>query len=153
MDSKSNLSAKVNILIINGPNLNLLGKRDPNHYGSTTLAEIEEALVTEFAHSTLSFFQSNIEGEIVEALQGADEKNLDGIILNAGGYTHTSVAIRDAIDAIATPVVEVHLSNTAAREDFRQTSLIAPVCVGSIAGFGKWSYSLAVQALNLIANR
>ncbi|MCL2492904.1 MAG: type II 3-dehydroquinate dehydratase [Clostridiales bacterium] len=135
------------IAIIHGPNLNLLGTREPDHYGTETLAEIEthiSALAAELA-CEVSFFQSNVEGEIVTAIQQAG--GADGIVLNAGAYTHTSVAIRDAIAAIPAPVVEVHLSNVTARESFRHTSLIAPVCKGLIAGFGGGSYLLALRAL------
>ena len=135
------------ILVVNGPNLNLLGSRDPDHYGSLTLAEIEQELRARFDSITLDFFQSNIEGEIVDALQRADMQSVDGIVINAGGYTHTSVAIRDAIDAITAPVVEVHLSNIAAREEFRRLSLLAPVCVGQISGFGAAGYRIAIDAL------
>lgn len=133
-----------NIIVINGPNLNLLGMREPDKYGSDTLESINNALSEDATRldMSLSFFQSNIEGEIVTAIQ--DAKDADGIILNAGGYTHTSVAIRDAISAIDTPVVEVHISNVFAREEFRNISLIAPVCRGSISGFGKQSYLLAL---------
>ena len=133
-----------NIIVVNGPNLNLLGSREPENYGQETLDSINERLAdsAEDIGISLSFFQSNIEGEIVTAIQEAADA--DGIILNAGAYTHTSVAIRDAIAAIDTPVVEVHLSNVFAREEFRHISLIAPVCRGSISGFGKQSYLLAL---------
>lgn len=134
------------ILVINGPNLNLLGKREPNVYGSMTLEGILADLRQSFPETELIDFQSNVEGELINTLQKFDGK-VDGIVLNAGGYTHTSVALRDAISAITTPVVEVHMSNTAAREEFRHNSLIAGVCIGTIAGFGADSYRLAIDAL------
>ena len=133
-----------NIVVINGPNLNMLGTREPEKYGNETLEAINSGLAEDASKLdfSLSFFQSNVEGEIVTAIQNA--KDADGVILNAGAYTHTSVAIRDAISAIETPVVEVHLSNVFAREEFRHVSLISPVCRGSISGFGKQSYLLAL---------
>lgn len=131
------------ILIINGPNLNLLGKREPGIYGNkdfeTYLGELRE----EFPEVRVDYFQSNVEGELIDAIQAADGA-YDGILLNAGGYTHTSVAIADAIGAVAVPVVEVHISCILAREDFRRISLIAPVCRGSIMGFGLGSYRLGL---------
>ncbi|MBI1289118.1 MAG: type II 3-dehydroquinate dehydratase [Flavobacteriales bacterium] len=134
------------ILVINGPNLNLLGKREPSVYGSQTLADILLGLRDTFPEVEIADYQSNVEGELIDRLQQADG-SVDGIVFNAGGYTHTSVAIRDAINAISTPVVEVHMSNIAAREEFRHISLIAGVCVGTISGFGADSYRLAVDAL------
>ena len=138
------------IMVINGPNLNLLGRREPHIYGHTTLADINKALAEKASErgAGCEFFQSNVEGELVTALQNA--AGYDGIILNAGAYTHTSLALRDAISAIAAPVVEVHLSNTFAREAFRHTSMIAPVCKGSICGFGMSSYLLALEGLCLL---
>jgi len=133
------------ISVINGPNLNMLGQREPGIYGNQTLKDIEKQL-QEFAlenEMELDFFQSNIEGELVDAIQQAGNR-CNGIIINAGAYTHTSVAVRDAIAAIRIPVVEVHLSNPHTREIFRHTSLIADVCRGSIAGFGSESYMLAL---------
>jgi 3-dehydroquinate dehydratase-2 len=135
------------ICVINGPNLNLLGERDPGVYGSQTLEQVN-ALIAEHAarwNAECSFFQSNSEGALVTAIQEA--RDSDGIILNAGAYTHYSIAIRDAIAASRAPVVEVHLSNTAKREEFRRTSVIAPVCLGSVAGFGATSYAMALFAL------
>lgn len=133
-------------MIINGPNLNLLGKREPDVYGTMSFeefyAEIKE-LYSSDVH--LNYFQSNIEGELIDKIQEIGFK-YDGIILNAGGYTHTSVAIRDAIAAVKTPVVEVHISNPHSREDFRHTSLITGVCKGIIAGFGLESYVLALDS-------
>lgn len=132
------------IIVINGPNLNMLGTREPDNYGVDTLETINAGLAddAEKLDFELSFFQSNIEGEIVTEIQNA--RSADGVILNAGAYTHTSVAIRDAIASIDIPVVEVHLTNIFAREKFRHKSLIAPVCRGSISGFGKQSYLLAL---------
>lgn len=134
------------ILVINGPNLNLLGKREPEVYGSLTLDAIIDGLRGQFPAIELTDYQSNVEGELINALQDSDGK-ADGIVFNAGGYTHTSVAIRDAITAISVPVVEVHMSNTAAREDFRHTSMIAGVCIATVAGFGADSYRLAIDGL------
>lgn len=128
------------ILILNGPNLNLLGTREPEIYGNQTFLSYFERLKADF-QGELEYIQTNIEGEIIDALQQASH---DGIILNAGGYTHTSVAIRDAIAAIQIPVVEVHISNLAQREDFRHNSMITAVCAGSIMGFGLPSYALAL---------
>jgi len=132
----------VNILVVNGPNLNMLGQREPEIYGSTTLADIERQLQERFPEVGFSFFQSNQEGEMIDALQQAD---VDGIVLNGAAFTHTSVALRDAISSISTPVVEVHISNIHAREAFRHQSLTAGVCVGSISGLGVEGYSLAVR--------
>ncbi len=130
------------LLIINGPNLNLLGKRDVQIYGSQSFEDYFLQLKSQFSRIQFDYFQSNVEGEIINSLQKA---NCDGIIINAGGYTHTSVAIRDCIDAIQIPVIEVHLSNISARESFRHISMISPVCKGSIMGFGLKSYALAVH--------
>ena len=132
------------ILIINGANLNLLGRREPEIYGRESFEDYLEALRARYSEHTIDYFQSNIEGEIVDALQRTDGV-YDAVVLNAGGYTHTSVVIRDAIAAIATPVVEVHISSILAREEFRHVSLIAPVVRGSIMGFGMESYRLAVE--------
>ena len=135
------------VLIINGPNLNLLGKRETDVYGDVTFESFFKDIKEVYtADAVIYYYQSNIEGELVEKIQKADGK-MDGIILNAAGYTHTSVAIRDAIAAIRTPVIETHISNIYAREEFRQTSLIAPVCKGVIAGFGLDSYILALDSL------
>jgi len=136
------------ILVINGPNLNMLGIREPEKYGDLTLDELEKDL---HAYSfelgiNLETYQSNIEGEIVTKIQMA-LSNFDGLVLNIGGYTHTSVAIRDAISSVNLPCVEVHMTNIHAREEFRHVSLIAPVCIGQIAGFGANSYKLGLKAL------
>jgi 3-dehydroquinate dehydratase-2 len=137
---------KKKILVVNGPNLNLLGLREPGIYGSATLSEGMKALEERFPQVDFTFFQSNIEGELVDVIQQYGF-TADGIVLNAGAYTHSSVAIHDAIKAIRTPVVEVHLSNIYSRETFRHTSLITSACIGIIGGFGMDSYRLAVEAL------
>lgn len=134
------------ILILNGPNLNLLGSREPDVYGSATLSDIEASLRDVFPGIDLQFEQSNVEGELVNLLQQASADGLDGIVFNPGGYSHTSVALRDAIAAIDAPVVEVHISNVHAREDFRQNLLLSPVCVGVITGLGVDGYRLAVAS-------
>ncbi|MBK6952697.1 MAG: type II 3-dehydroquinate dehydratase [Crocinitomicaceae bacterium] len=134
------MSAK-RILIVNGPNLNLLGKRETSVYGNKSFEEYFVDLKKKFANLNVEYFQSNIEGELIDVIQ---QSHYDGIVLNAGGYTHTSVAIRDAISAIKTPVVEVHISNISARESFRHESMISPVCVGCVFGFGLKSYELAL---------
>ena len=136
------------LLIINGANLNLQGKRDRGVYGCESFDEFIPRLQQKYADLTIDYYQTNIEGEIVSALHSAEGK-YDGVLLNAGGYTHTSVVIRDAIPAIDTPVVEIHISNIAAREEFRHTTLIGSVAVGSIVGFGLNSYVLGVEALKL----
>lgn len=132
------------ILIINGANLNLLGRRQPEIYGRESFEDYLEALRARYPEHTINYYQSNIEGEIVDALQRADGI-YDGVVLNAGGYTHTSVVIRDAMAAISTPVVEVHISSILSREEFRHVSMLAPAAVGTIMGFGMESYRLAVE--------
>ena len=134
------------IHIINGPNLNLVGVREPEVYGNRSLDQYLQELIERYPQHTIDVYQSNIEGEIVDRLQqvGFDDC---GIILNAGGYTHTSVAIADAVAAITAPVVEVHISNIYSREPFRHKSLLSPVCKGIIAGFGLDSYRLALHSL------
>lgn len=136
------------ILVIHGPNLNLLGEREPGVYGSDTYESINKEIVARAESNSLEcdIFQSNHEGEIIDKLHEA-RKIYDGIVINAGAYTHYSYAIRDAISAIKIPVIEVHMSNIHKREEFRHHSVISPVCVGQIAGFGKASYFLAVDAL------
>ncbi len=134
------------IHIINGPNLNLVGKREPEVYGNRSLAQYLQELIEQFPQHTIDVYQSNIEGEIVDRLQAVGFDDC-GIILNAGGYTHTSVAIADAVAAITAPVVEVHISNIYAREPFRHKSLLSPVSKGIIAGFGLDSYRLALLSL------
>jgi 3-dehydroquinate dehydratase II len=136
------------IFILNGPNLNLLGTREPETYGSTTLAQIEvncRARAKALGH-TIDFRQSNIEGEIISAIHDAREKAV-GIIINAGAYTHTSVALHDALKAVALPAIEVHLSNVFKREPFRHHSFISPASHGVICGFGPMSYELAIEGL------
>jgi 3-dehydroquinate dehydratase II len=133
------------IIIINGPNLNLLGKREPEVYGNKTFETYFEELKSKFPQVELHYYQSNIEGELINKIQEVGF-SFDGIILNAAAYTHTSVGIGDAIKAITTPVIEVHISNTFSREDFRHQSFISPNAKGVILGFGLQSYSLAIQS-------
>jgi 3-dehydroquinate dehydratase-2 len=135
------------ILVINGPNLNLLGKREPGIYGTTTLSDIEHRLRKRFPDVLLDFFQSNHEGAIIDEIQKAMDGTFDGVVINPGAYSHYSYAIRDAIAALKTPVVEVHLSNIHAREEFRRHSVVTPVCKGVVAGFGDAGYELAVKFL------
>jgi 3-dehydroquinate dehydratase-2 len=133
------------LAIINGPNLNLIGTREPGIYGSETFEDYFQKLRKKYENIDFDYFQSNVEGELVNDIQAAD-KNADGIILNAGAYTHTSLAIGDAIASIKTPVIEVHISNVYAREDFRKFSHISAKCAGTISGFGLKSYLLAVKS-------
>ena len=141
----------MNIQIINGPNLNLLGKREPDIYGNASFESCLEELIKAYPQIQFDYFQSNSEGHLIDKLHEIGF-SADGIILNAGAYTHTSIALADAIRAITAPVVEVHISNIFKREDFRRVSVIAPACVGSIAGFGMSSYRLAVEAVLAIMN-
>lgn len=136
------------ILVLHGPNLNLLGTREPEVYGRETLADVNAALadLASLLGAELSFFQSNAEGELVNAIQSARGR-YDGILINPAAYTHTSIAIRDALAAIELPVVEVHLSNVHAREEFRRQSFVAPIAIGQIAGFGIDSYLLGLRAI------
>ena len=134
------------IEIINGPNLNLLGKREPEKYGHSSFENYLIVLKSRFPEIEFTYYQSNIEGEIINEIQKSGFSS-DGIILNAGGYTHTSVSITDAIASITSPVIEVHITNIASREEFRHSSLIGKNCYGSISGFGLDSYRLAVEAL------
>lgn len=133
------------IIIINGPNLNLLGKREPEVYGDFTFDEVLSGLREKFPEVALHYYQSNVEGELINQLHKVGF-SFDGIILNAGAYTHTSVALRDAVKSITTPVVEVHISNTFSREEFRHTSYISPVVSGVILGFGIRGYELALYS-------
>lgn len=134
---------KLGIAIINGPNLNLLGKREPEIYGNQTFDDYFEKLKERFPDIELSCFQSNVEGEIIDLLQWC-MTNANAVILNAGGYTHTSIAIADAVAAINIPVAEVHISNVLAREEYRKTSYISSKCIGSISGFGMEGYAMAI---------
>ena len=136
------------LIIINGPNLNLLGVREPSVYGNQSFVDYLESLRKKYSSIQIEYFQSNVEGEIINKLQEVGF-SYDGIILNAGGYTHTSVAIADAVTAIKTPVIEVHISNIYAREEYRHNSLIAGKCKGSISGFGLDSYRLAVESFKV----
>ena len=133
------------LIIINGPNLNLLGKREPAIYGSHTFTEFLDEIKTKYPDVQLTYYQSNIEGELIDKLQEVGF-SFDGIILNAAAYTHTSVGLGDAVKAIETPVVEVHISNTFSREEFRHQSFISPNARGVILGFGLQSYELAIQS-------
>ncbi|MBL0035660.1 MAG: type II 3-dehydroquinate dehydratase [Flavobacteriales bacterium] len=134
------------LLLLNGPNLNLLGKREPGIYGDRSFEEFLHALRKHYPDHDLDHFQSNVEGELVNALQAADGLYV-GVVFNAGGYTHTSVALRDCIAAIKVPVIEVHISNVLKREEFRHTSLIGGVCLGTVSGLGLDGYRLAVDHL------
>ena len=136
-------------LFINGVNLNMTGRREKGVYGTRTLGDINADISAHFAEDECLFYQSNLEGEICTRLHAAADEGVDGIILNAGAFTHYSYAIRDAIASIDVPVVEVHMSNVHAREEFRHTSVISAVCRGVIAGFGKDSYILAAQYFKL----
>lgn len=133
------------LLILNGPNLNLLGQREPEVYGAATLADIEANLRAAFPEVEFAFAQHNGEGALVDALHAADAEGIDGVVFNPGGYAHTSVALRDAVAAISVPVVEVHISNVHAREPFRHRLLITPAAAGLVAGFGVAGYRLAVR--------
>jgi 3-dehydroquinate dehydratase-2 len=145
---------KYKIIVINGPNLNLLGTREKSIYGEKTLDDIN-SILSKFAENNsaeIIFFQSNIEGEIIDFIQ--KNKNFHGLVINPGAYTHTSIAIRDAIAAVSIPSVEVHLSNIYSREEFRKHSYIAPVCIGQISGFGIYSYVLGLEAvINFLKER
>jgi 3-dehydroquinate dehydratase-2 len=136
------------ILVMNGPNLSRLGKREPEIYGSVTLEEISRGIADAFPEVNFRFFQSEYEGELLQKLfEIEDEGGWSGVVLNAGAFTHYSIALRDAISSIRLPVVEVHLSNVHKREEFRHKSVISAACIGVIAGFGSFSYHLGVRAL------
>lgn len=141
---KKQKTKPMKIAIINGPNLNLTGKRETKIYGNKTFEEFLNELRQEFSHDFISYFQSNVEGEIINFLHDTNQ-HVDAVILNAGAYTHTSVAIGDAVKAIDIPVVEVHLSNIYSREEFRHVSFVTPNCEGIISGFGLDSYFLAMN--------
>ena len=134
------------IILINGPNLNLLGKREENIYGNQSFEPYLNTLKQKYSNLYIDYFQSNIEGEIINKIHEVGF-SYSGIVLNAGAYTHTSIAIRDAISAVKTPVIEVHISNVLNREEFRHLSIIGPVCKGSIMGFGLHSYTLGIEGL------
>lgn len=136
----------MNILILNGPNLNLLGKREPEIYGNTNFESFMQDLSEEYGEVELGYYQSNVEGELIDMLHQSQEE-FDAVVFNGGGYTHTSVAIADAIAGISTPVVEVHISNIYAREEYRHVSLSGKNCVGVITGFGLDGYRMAVEYL------
>lgn len=142
------------ILIIHGPNMNILGKRDKKIYGDYTIEDINAQIIIKSKELNLDIdiFQSNHEGEIIDKLQGTIESDIDGIIINPGGYTHYSISIRDAIEVLNIPVIEVHLSNISNREDFRKRSVIAPVCKGQISGFSIYGYLLALEAFQMMNN-
>lgn len=140
------------ILIINGPNLNLLGKRNPDVYGSKNLDDLKQLLQDEFQEHSFEFLQSNHEGEIIEAIQNSTQNDIEAIVANFGGYSHTSVAIRDALELISIPKIEVHISNIHAREEYRERSITAKVMNGVITGFGFGSYILGVKAAELTAD-
>ncbi|MCM3710915.1 type II 3-dehydroquinate dehydratase [Sporosarcina luteola] len=139
------------LLVLNGPNLNRLGKREPGIYGAETLEDVENNLksIAQEKLVEISFYQSNAEGALIDKIHEAEDAGCDGIIFNPGAYTHTSVAIRDAIASVDIPVIEVHISNIHSREPFRQTSMLAPVCIGQLSGFGTSGYELALQAFLL----
>lgn len=136
-------------LFLNGVNLNMTGVREKGIYGTQTLEEINREIAAHFKGDVCEFFQSNIEGEICTKIQSTQTEGYDGVILNAGAFTHYSIAIRDAISSVSVPVIEVHISNVQAREEFRRTSVISPVCKGVICGFGKNSYILAAESFKL----
>lgn len=141
------------LMIINGANLNTLGKRDASHYGSETLDDVNDFIIDRFPEHEFSFIQSNLEGDLVDAIQSLIDSDTDGLIANFGGYTHTSVAIRDALELLEIPIIEVHLSNIHAREEFRERSVTGAKADGIITGFGKHSYILGVQAMEGLQNR
>jgi 3-dehydroquinate dehydratase-2 len=134
------------VLVLNGPNLNLLGKREEDHYGTLTIEDIEKFLEQEFSDIIFEFFQSNHEGELVDMIQNASS-NFDGLLINPGGYAHTSIAIKDALTLCKIPKIEIHLSNLSAREEFRHTMITATSCNGYISGFKEYSYSAGVYLL------
>ncbi len=140
------------IQIVNGPNLNLLGQREPEIYGNTAFDACLSELRSLFPNAEIEYFQSNIEGELIDRMQQVGF-SCDGIVLNAGAYTHTSIALLDCIRSLKCPVIEVHISNVHSREEFRHTSVIAPACLGVICGFGMDSYRLAVEAIVLKSKR
>jgi 3-dehydroquinate dehydratase II len=141
------------ILILNGPNLNLLGQRDQRTYGAETLEDIQTMVEAAYPEAELDWFQSNHEGELIDRIQQAKQNGFQGIVANWGGYTHTSIAIRDALETVDLPKIEVHLSNIHAREEFRERSVTGKVMNGIITGFGSNSYILGIQAVLLLTNK
>ena len=141
------------ILVLNGPNLNLLGKRNPDQYGSETLESLNRFIKNAYSDFDFTFIQSNREGELIDAIQTAEADNFNGIVANFGGFTHTSVAIRDALEIIQIPKVEVHLSNIHAREEFREKSVTGKMADGIITGFGKHSYLLGIEAIKMLSEK
>ncbi|WP_432358638.1 type II 3-dehydroquinate dehydratase [Sporosarcina sp. UB5] len=139
------------LLVLNGPNLNRLGKREPGIYGAETLTDVEQHLqsIAEKELIDITFYQSNVEGALIDKIHEAEDAGCDGIIFNPGAYTHTSIALRDAIASVDVPVIEVHISNIHSREPFRHTSMLAPVCIGQMSGFGINGYELALRAFLL----
>lgn len=139
------------LLVLNGPNLNRLGKREPGIYGAETLQGIENHLrkVASEELVEIAFYQSNHEGALIDKIHEAEDDGYDGIVFNPGAYTHTSIALRDAVSSVSVPVIEIHISNIHSREPFRQHSMIAPVCIGQLSGFGVHGYELAVRAFLL----
>lgn len=135
------------LLIVNGPNLNRLGRREPGIYGSGTMDDCLRDLRARYPHDEIGYFQSNCEGALIDRLQQADDEGVEGIALNAGAYTHTSIALHDCIRSLSCPVVELHISNVHQREEFRRRSMLAPACKGVVCGFGLDSYRLAIEAL------
>ena len=152
-NAKLNKKFVMKILIINGPNLNLLGKREEGIYGSVSFDDYLMLLQKNYENDEITFYQSNHEGDIIDMLHKVGFGEVDAVVLNAGAYTHTSIAISDAIRAIKVPVVEVHISNIHAREEYRHKSYIAASCVGTIAGFGLDSYRLAIEAVKVLKTR
>ncbi|MDR9416893.1 MAG: type II 3-dehydroquinate dehydratase [Gracilimonas sp.] len=140
------------ILIVNGPNLNLLGIRNPGVYGTGSLKDLETYLTNEFPDHELSFYQSNVEGELINKVQEAIENGTEGLVINPGGYSHTSVALRDGLEPLEIPKVEVHISNIHGREEFREKSITGGVMNGIITGFGKYSYALGIRALEQLSS-
>lgn len=141
------------LLVANGPNLNLTGTREPEIYGGDTLAVINSELTGRFNDISFGFFQTNGEGDLIDKIQSADKEGFDGVVLNAGALTHYSYALRDAIASVEIPVVEVHMSQVFAREEFRRKSVISEVCRGTVTGFGKFSYLAAISALSEILRK
>lgn len=142
------LYAKImKLLIINGPNLNLLGQREPDIYGTGTMQEYLDALRLRYPEDELLYYQSNVEGFLIDRLQQANAEGVEGVVLNAGAYTHTSIALHDCIRSLRFPVIEVHISNVHQREEFRHHSMISSACKGVLCGFGLYSYRLAIEAL------